>query len=287
MDFFPDSGRTPACPDSKLNEQTNLAAGIQAIVALCPDSVVGTGDAKVKLAKLNQPVADVTDPQLVVFNAGRNQSGRPRILIYGYSKTVNTGLLMRGTLARDGQLRIEIGVLPADSAISEFTLGIPGEPLGDVKGLDPEYLRAKCSTGTWRATGAFVLGERADPSGTPIGPDTLLSSNPFEMSCKGRAGAPRIAIARVSGPDRVRPNRKTTFRVKIRNSGFATARGVKLKVRGALSGTRLVGSVPPQGSRTVKVRATSASRRGKRKATFLVTANNSVRKESVRKIRVG
>jgi hypothetical protein len=287
MDFFPNPKKTPVCPESKLNPQSNLAAGIAAIVSLCPDSVVGTGTSAVKLAKLNLPTADVTDPQLVIFNAGREDDGRPKIVIYGYSRQVNSGLLMHGTLARDGQLRIEIGVMPADSAVSQFTLGIPGEPIGSVKGLYPEYLRAKCSTGTWRATGSFVLGERSDPSGVPTGPDTLLASNPFELPCKGRAGKAKLKIKKVSGPKKLIRGRKSSYLVTVTNPGTATARSVRIRTSGAGIGFRKVGVLAPGASRKVPLKVKASARAGVRKLKFQVSANERVHKESIRKVRVG
>jgi hypothetical protein len=113
MEFFPNPAKTPVCPPEKLNETSNLSAGVIATVALCPRSVIGTGSAVVQLAQ--QKFGTVNDPKFVIFNAGRNASGRPKILIYGYSKSVNSGLLMRGTLATNGDLKIDIGVLPFDS----------------------------------------------------------------------------------------------------------------------------------------------------------------------------
>jgi hypothetical protein len=287
MDFFPDPKKTPVCPDSALNEQSNLAAGIAAVVSQCPKSVVGTGTATVKLAKLNQATADVTDPKLVIFNAGRNSAGRPKILIYGFSARVNSGLLMHGTLAKDGQLRIEIGVLPADSAVSQFSLGIPGQSLGSVQGLDPAFLRAKCSSGTWRATGSFVLGERSDPSGVPVGPDTLLSSNPFELPCQGRAGSAKLQIGKLKGPPKLKASRKSSFVVQIKNPGTATAKSVRLTARGAASGSRALGSLAPGSSRKVRLPVTASSRKGVQKMQIRVTANKTVPKDIVRKIPVG
>jgi hypothetical protein len=298
MDFFPDPKKTPACPDSVLNQQTNLAAGIAAIVSLCPDSVIGTGTSVVKLGKVNSPLTTLIDPRLVIFNAGRSSKGRPKIVIYGYSKTVNAGLLMHGTLASDGQLRIEIGVMPFDSAISEFTLGIPGEALEvpddsapggttTVRGLDPAYLRGRCSTGTWRATGKFVLGERSDPSGVPIGEETLLSSNPFELPCEGKAGRAKLAIDAIKGPKNLRPGHKSEFVLTIRNPGTATARNLAVAAKGAATGTGKPGSLGPGKSIKVRLPVIARSRKGSGKIRFLVSANDGIRKQSVRKAEVG
>ncbi len=299
MDFFPNKEKTPPCPDSALNSQSNLAAGIAAIVDLCPKSVIGTGSSVVKLAKNNKDsFANLTDPRLVIFNAGRNGKGRPKIVIYGYSKSVNAGLLMHGTLASDGQLRIEIGVMPFDSAVSEFTLGIPGEDLEvpddsapggsrTVKGLDRAYLRGKCSTGTWLATGKFVLGERSDPSGVPVGEETLLSSNPFELPCEGKAGHAKLAIRAIKGPRKIKARGKAGYVLTISNPGTATATNLRLGATGAVTGTGKTGSLGPGESSKVRLPVVAGSRKGKGKIRFRVSANGSVRKESVRKILVG
>jgi hypothetical protein len=287
MDFFPDSKKTPPCPDSKLSAQSNLAAGFHAVVSLCPDSVIGTGTSTVKLAKLNQPTADVNDPQMAIFNAGRDKNGRPKIKIYGYSDRVHSGLLMTGSLARDGQLRIEIGVMPFDTAVSQFTLGVPGEPIDDVHGLDPAYLRAKCSTGTWRATGAFVLGERSDPGGSPIGPESLVDSNPYELSCQGRVGAAKLRIKRVTGPKSLTPGHKSAYRLTVSNLGTATARLIRLRASGAGSGTRKIAALAPGASKKVRIMVKGSKRKGKRKLKFRVSVNQRVHKESIRKVQVG
>ena len=38
MEFFPNPARTPVCPPEKLNETSNLSAGVIATVAQCPGS---------------------------------------------------------------------------------------------------------------------------------------------------------------------------------------------------------------------------------------------------------
>ena len=84
MGFKPNSN---ICPDSKLNENSNLAVGPMAIKNLCPKAVVGTGTAVIYLARVvNNPATKLTDPVLVAFNAGKNNQGQPMLKIYGYSK---------------------------------------------------------------------------------------------------------------------------------------------------------------------------------------------------------
>jgi len=298
MDFFPDPKKTPTCSESKLNEQSNLASGVASVVSLCPRSVVGTGTAVVQLAQQSSPGSAIHDPKLIIFNAGRDGTGRPKITIYGYSKTVNTGLLMHGTLARDGQLKIDIGVLPFDSSVSQFTLGIPGDPIdaddtaspgatATVAGQDPSYLRAKCSTGAWRATGDFLLGNRVFPSGASIGEGYHLQSNPYELSCEGRRGKARLGINKVRGPRRIVHGRRAHFVATIRNSGTATARLVRLRAFGAARGNLRIGKLPPGSSRKVRLALKASGRKGKRKLTLRVTAAKTIRKDSVRKLQVG
>ena len=300
MDFFPNEEKTPACPASKLNDQSNLAAGVAATVALCPNSVVGTGTAVVQIAqnKGSEPIPTVTDPRLVIFNAGRNKQGRPKIVIYGYSKIVQAGLLMHGTLANNGELRIEIGVMPYDSSVSKFTLGIPGEPLvvdespgtekSTVQGLDPQYLRGKCSTGVWRATGSFVLGTRTHPGGQPISDDFFVDSNPFELPCKGAVGKAKLKIGKIVGPKTAKAGRKASFLVKVKNAGTATAKSLRLTASGAAKGTAVPGSLAPGGSRKVRI-AVRPSARGKQTLVRFVarasgvTAASSSRKITIRK----
>ena len=298
MGFFPDPKKTPVCPDSELSNTSNLAAGIPAVVALCPKSVVGTGTSTVQLAQSKEAFATVTDPQLIIFNAGRNKSGRPKIKIYGFSKTVNSGLLMQGVLARNGELKVEIGVLPFDSSVSEFTLGIPGEVIevpnpgsgqgaSRYQGLDPAYLRGKCSTGDWRASGEFLLGARAFPSGIPLGDDFLIASNSFNLPCDGRAGRANLKIRRISGPRQVAPGKKARFLLKVANPGTATARRVRLKATGLVKGSRNLAKLAPGQTRQIVLNTRARARRASGRVVFAVTANKTVRKESVRKMKVG
>lgn len=298
MDFYPNEEKAPACEE--LSERSNLAAGVVGVVKLCPKSVIGTGTAVVQIGqnKGAEPFPTVVDPQLVIFNAGRSPEGRPRILIYGFSPSVNAGLLMRGTLAENGELKINIGVLPFDSSVSRFTLGIPGEQLETdddespggtmtVRGLDPGYLRGKCSNGTWRATGAFELGTRSDPGGEPISETTFLSSNPFDLACEGLAGRPKLKIGRISGPKRISPGRSGKYVLRVRNVGTATAKPLTVKASGAakggLSGLRL----SPGQTRNIAVRVRAKARRISGRIRFRLTVNGMVYKESVRKVRVG
>jgi hypothetical protein len=296
MEFFPNPKKTPACPDSRLGEQTNLAVGVAQITALCPDSVIGTGTSVIQIAKFKS--GTVTDPKLVIFNAGRNRAGRPKIKIYGYSKYVNSGMLMQGVLARNGELKIAIGVLPFDSSVSQFKLGIPGEPIevadtasgkdtSTVKGQDPDYLRGKCSTGTWRASGRFLLGDRAYPGGSATGPESEVSSNSFALPCKRHSGKPRIRIIKITGPRKVLTGGRGKFTVHVTNPGTATAKNVKLAVRGAARGSSRTRALAPGRSRRIQVTVKGERAKGRDRITFRVSAEGRILATSVRNLLVG
>lgn len=192
LKFKPNNRRTPVCSDKKLSETSNLSVGVAGIVKLCPKSVVGTGTAKIYIAKVHKDSALVSDPQLVIFNAGKDKSGNAKMKIYAYSKFTNVGILMRGKLSKKGIENVFIPVLSNDSATAEFVLSIPGNGIKDggmkIKGRDPNYARIKCSKGKWITGGTFTLGERAYPSGTATGPSTTVNAKPYKAKCHGRRG---------------------------------------------------------------------------------------------------
>ena len=98
MTFNPNNRRTPVCSDKRLSITSNLAAGTAAIAKLCPKSIIGTGTAQIYLAKVVSPSTLVNDPQLLIFNAGKDKRGNAKIKIYAYSKRTNVGVLMKGAL---------------------------------------------------------------------------------------------------------------------------------------------------------------------------------------------
>jgi len=151
--------------------------------------VIGTGTAEIYLAKVNQPSALVGDPQMVIFNAGKDRRGNAKIKIYAYSRTTNVGILMRGKLTRKGIINVAIPVLSNDSGTASFVLAIPGPPIKDggktIRGRDARYARIRCSKGKWVTRGTFTLGERAYPSGTPTGPSTKVNARPYKTRCHG------------------------------------------------------------------------------------------------------
>jgi hypothetical protein len=192
LTFKPNNRRTPVCTDKRLSESSNLSAGVAATVKQCPRSVIGTGTAKIYLAKVNKPTALVSDPQLVMFNAGKNKKGNAKLKIYAYSKTTNVGILMRGALNRKSVINVAVPVLSNDSATANFVLAIPGSGIKadgrKIKGRDPKYARIRCSAGKWVTRGTFTLGERTYPSGTPIGPSTVVKAAPYAKRCHGARG---------------------------------------------------------------------------------------------------
>lgn len=271
LTYNPNNEVTPVCTDSQLNEQSNLAAGVAAIVAACPKSVIGTGTANIYLAKLNQPFAFITDPQLVIFNAGRDDDGNAQMKIYAYSGRTHYGILMHGSLTPKGIQDVFIPVLSADSATSEFTLSIPGPGIEvetgsgatqTVKGLDPNYARARCSTGTWTTRGTFTLGERSFPGGTDTSPSTIVEATPYTTACKGLAGHPRLAGAKAVGPKRLRRGARKVFKVKVRNKGTATAKVVKIKASGSGRGQKKAFKIQPGGTRWTRVPVRITGRKG-------------------------
>lgn len=283
MSFHPDPARTPVCPIDKVGPQTNLALGVARIVDLCPDSVIGTGRATINLAQSNRyPLAD---PELVIFNAGRTRDGPPRLTIYGFSKGAGAGLFMSGFLDKNNALGISIGVLPFDSSISNFTIGIPGDPMRvedgtapggfkEVVGKDPNYLRAVCPKRSWRATGEFNFATRDTATGELTSNETTVASNPFDLPCEGRPGSPKLKRPKVSGPMAFRPGQKKKYRVTLTNTGTATAKGITVRIGGAGRGTRKIAALKPGATTSVwvRVRFTKSERPRNRLTTRVVGA---------------
>lgn len=284
LTYNPNNRLTPVCSDDVLNEQSNLAAGVAAIVDLCPRSVIGTGTAEIYLAKLHKPSALIADPQLVIFNAGRDSRGNAKMKIYAFSQKTNYGILMYGSLTKKGIQDVSIPVLSNDSATAKFTLSIPGPPLHvtvggrtrTIQGLDPNYARARCSTGTWTTGGTFTLGERSFPSGANVGPDTTVEATPFTTSCFGKVGHARLTGARVHGPRQLRQGSMRIFKVRVRNTGTATARRVKVTASGSGRGQASTGNIAPGGTRWIPVKVLVAGRKGTRaQIVFRIRANGT------------
>ena len=96
----------------------------------------------------------------------------------------------------------------------------------------------------------------------------------------------KIGKVKVSGPNKAKRGRKATYKVRITNSGNATATGVRLKVKGrGLSFNTSVGKIGPKKTRTVKVKV-KPKKPGKVKATFRVSSKNAGGRTVTKKIRV-
>lgn len=285
MTFNPNNRVTPVCPDSKINSQTNLAVGVSFMVDLCPRSVVGTGVSSIYLAR--NIAAPLNDPQMVIFNAGRNQNGEARIKIYAYSKDTGTGILMNGSLTRRGFMNVFIPVLSFDSAVGYFRFDIPGtgmevvdprEPDGfkTIRGLDPRYVQAKCSDGKWTTGSTFRLGERNPATGQDIGATSIVDAPAYNDSCQGLRGRPVLNRQRKSFPRQARRGARPMIRVTVRNRGTASARNVRLTASGGIRGQRRVANVPPGTVRTFSLRPRVVARKGTvTRAVVRVSSNGS------------
>jgi hypothetical protein len=288
MTFKPNNSKTPVCPDSKLSVSSNLSDP-SGVVSSCSKSVVGTGTAAIFLAKVNQPTALIGDPILVVFNAGKNNSGQPKLKIYGYSKTTNVGILMDGTL-KAGVLNIAVPVLSNDSAVKYFELDLPGGSLKrpdigvNTRGLDPNYVQAKCASSPLKTNGVFELGERTYPGGSDIGPTTTVVSPETTQPCTGLAGKAKLGGVKVKGPNAVKNGRKGVFKVTVRNNGTATAK--KVIVTSNRGGKAKAGNIAPGKAKTVKVKVKIRGKKGKKIAVKFTAKSGKVKARATKKVRV-
>lgn len=279
MSFNPDPGMA-VCPDSKVGPPpVNMSVSPKDILARCSKSVLGNGTSELYLARLNAAGGPQTkDGVLIIFNGGRNRDGSPRLKVYGYSEILNTGIYMEGNL-RQNVLLVDIPYLTADSSVGSFNLNIPGSdsPFPARRGRDPKFVRATCADGTWDGLASFTLGTR-DPSGNPLGPDSVVDAPPVMKPCSGAKGRPRLKLAKAVRK-RSAKARRSPYVVTVRNSGTATARGSRLRVRGrGLSGSARISPVHPGAVRRVRIivrsKALAAGRKPAR-PTFRLTQSKS------------
>ena len=100
-------------------------------------------------------------------------------------------------------------------------------------------------------------------------------ASPLTIPLTGTGAKARISKVRVSGPAKVTKGKKATYKVKITNSGNATATGVKLKASGrGTSFNAVVGKIAAGKNKTVKVKL-KPKKPGRIKATFKVTSSNA------------
>ena len=111
-------------------------------------------------------------------------------------------------------------------------------------------------------------------------------SSPVWFTKETVAGTAKIKKVSVSGPAKVKKGKKAIYKVKVTNSGTATANSVKLRVSGrGVSGKSTVGKVAAGKSKVVKVRL-KPKKPGKVKLTFKVTSSNAGGKTVKKTIKV-
>jgi hypothetical protein len=288
-------GDMPVCPDSSVGPPpTNVSVPVEDIVARCPDSVLGNGTAKLVLAQNNLDPNAALDGLIVVFNGGL-QGGRPLVKVYAYSYDTQVAIYTESVLDK-GNLTFNVPQLTSDSSVSQLNLAIPSknitlnnwgpgaETVVLPKGKKSDYVKAQCKTGSWDWSADFTFGTR-DTNNDPTSPDTF-SSDSGEVDCVGVSGKAKISKVSVSGPSKVLKGNKATYKVEIKNSGGAKAKGVRLKVTGkGVSFNTSVGKIGAKKTKTVKVKA-KFTKRGKVKAKFKVTSNNAGGKTAKKTIKV-
>jgi hypothetical protein len=282
--FNPNNKKTPPCTDSMLSTSSNLSdpAGV---VDACKDSVVGTGTSAIFLAKTNVPSALITDPILVLFNAGKDNKGQAMVKIYGYSDRTHVGILMHGTLVKN-TLAVAVPVLSSDSAVKYYQFDIPGTGLNRPEigvithGLDPNYVKGICpASGDLVTNSSFVLGERTYPAGEDTTPETMVESPATHQKCSGKVGSPKLKVT-VKGPKKVRSGAKGTFKVTITNKGTGIAKGVKVTSTGGGKGK--AGNISPDKSKTVKVKAKVTGRKGSKKTLTFTAKGGATAKGKIK-----
>ena len=286
----------PVCPDDKLGPPpTTNSIEVPEMIARCPNSLLGNGTAVFGLGQSTAPLA-TRDGEILIFNGGL-VGGLPKIKVYAYSYDTTVGIYTSAILQPDGQLRFEIPRLTSDSSVRSLNLAIPSQeiviekPLFDKTvvlpaGQDKTYAQAKCvGNAGFPWTTDFTLGSR-DAGGNPIGPPEFTVGDAGTDPCTGVVGAPKIGSVQVSGPSKVKRNRAATFKVRVKNTGTATASGVRLRITGrGIAFNAPVGNINPGATRTTSVRLKPRST-GRIKATFKVTSSNAGSKTATRTIRV-
>lgn len=285
--FRPNSKVTPVCPDSKIGPIAGVGIPPAALIARCPNSIIGNGTAAFQLGQNNSPIA-ARQGLMLIFNGGF-VNNLPRIKISAYSFETNAGVYVEGILKQNGEIVFSVPVLTADSSVTSLNLNIPGKDenvyVSSIaktvflpKGKDQNYARARCQKGMISMSGDFYLGRRTN-DGADSGPTTILSSS-SENSCSGRVGSVKISKVAVKGKARVSKTAK--YKVTISNSGTASAKSVKLKVKGAgVSFVQVVSEVPAEGSVTVSV-PLKFKKKGVVLAKFSFASKSATKKVTVR-----
>lgn len=288
----------PVCPDSQIGPATNNSVEIPVIVARCPKSIIGNGTATFLLARVNNPnnTPPRLDGQVLIFNGGV-VGGQPRLKFWAYSYDTGVAIYTEGTLTAQGELDIPIPQLTQDSAVNSLNVNIPGrtitQPLPQLDktvtipgGQAPNYVQAKCDTGSFPFSGDFLLGRRLT-DGTPTGDQVTFSDVGSAEPCTGVKAVPKLAKPTIKGPAKAKRGKVATYTVTVRNSGGLPVTGVRLRVSGkGVSINTSVGTIAGESSKTVRVKAKFRSA-GRVKATFLATSKNGGKQSATKTIRVG
>lgn len=296
MTFNPPA-KMPVCPDSQIGPETNNSVPVPQIVAKCPKSIIGNGSATFLLNRANQPDnPSVSLPGVVLIFNGGVVGGQPRLKFWAFSYDTGVAIYTEGNLSPSGELDIPLPQLSFDSAVNSLNVNIPGKaesifiPLLQLTvnlpgGQAPDYVRAKCDTGSFPFSADFLLGERLT-DGTPTGPQEDFTNVGVADTCTGVPTTAKLAKPVIKGPATARRGKVATYRVTIRNAGGLPVTGARLRVSGrGLSVNTSVGTIPGDGSKTVRVKAKFRSA-GTVKATFLATSKNGGKQRATKTIRV-
>ncbi len=160
---------------------------------------------------------------------------------------------------------------------------------------------ADCATVNQVSKGAgsiWVSNGIAEPPVCPenttgIPPDCVPDTCP-----EGQVGTPpncedpppaakaKIGKVTVKGPSKAKKGKNTTYRVSIKNTGDAAAKGVRLRVSGrGLKINSPVGQIGAKKTRTIRVNV-RPRKTGKVRAQFRVTSNNAGKKTVKKTVRV-
>jgi hypothetical protein len=293
---FSQNSSAAVCPDSDIGPPpTNMSVTVPVAVARCPNAVLGNGTAKFVLGRNNLNPIAVLDGVMVVFNGGL-KGGRPLIKVYAYSYDTNVGIYTEAALQADGTLLFNIPPLTSDSAVSQLNLAIPSKQItlndwgpGEETvvlpaGKDANYVKARCASGSWPFEATFTLGTR-DISGNPTSPDSFISDT-GSTPCTAAVPRARIGSVRILGPGAARRGRPAVYRVVVKNTGSATATGVRAVLVGR--GVRVnapVGSIPAGRSKTVRVRVKFRSK-GRIRISAKVNSRNGGARTGAKVVRV-
>lgn len=299
---FNPNPKMAVCTDAMMNKDTNLSIPPQEAIALCPKSVIGNGTADLYIAHKNTATGpNLKDPVLIVFNAGV-QNGLPKIKIYGFSKGTGVGIFMEGVLQKDGTLTISVPPLSQESAVGRFDLNIPGPnpikynyvSVRESVGQDANYLRAKCSTGSWLMTSEFLLGNRTFPAGVETGDTYPVLTPDFTTDCVGKPGNPpgenkaKLGAVKVNGKAKAKRGKKQVYKVRVKNAGNAAAKGVVViaKGKGVKGKTKVkIGNIGAKKAKVGKLKL-KFTKKGKSKVTFTVKSKNAGKKKAKKVVRV-